>query len=166
MNIRMLEEKDAEPYRSLRLAALKESPEAFLMTYDEEIRKEDPIANIAARLGKSDVFTFGAFVGEELAAVTTLELESPIKISHKGNILAMYVAKDHRGTRLGQKLLEAVMEKVKERGLEQLQLSVIEENISARRLYESVGFQTYSIEKQAFKLGERYWNEYNMVKFL
>jgi hypothetical protein len=45
--IRPLSESDAKPFWGLRLRALKDNPDAFGASYEEE--KETPIENIASR---------------------------------------------------------------------------------------------------------------------
>jgi RimJ/RimL family protein N-acetyltransferase len=50
--------------------------------------------------------------------------------------------------------------------VEALQLSVVSENEAARRLYGSLGFAEYGLEKRALKQDGRYYDEVLMVKFL
>jgi hypothetical protein len=49
--------------------------------------------------------------------------------------------------------------------VEQVQLLVVTDNERARRLYVSEGFVIYGLERRALKLGERYLDEYLMVRF-
>jgi RimJ/RimL family protein N-acetyltransferase len=50
--------------------------------------------------------------------------------------------------------------------LEQLYLTVVIPNDAARQLYRSCGFVSYGIEERALKLGDRYWDEALMIRFL
>jgi RimJ/RimL family protein N-acetyltransferase len=43
--------------------------------------------------------------------------------------------------------------------VELIQLSVVKENQSARRLYESAGFLEFGVEKNASKYGDEYYDE-------
>jgi ribosomal protein S18 acetylase RimI-like enzyme len=51
-------------------------------------------------------------------------------------------------------------------GLEQLQLSVVTTQAAAVHLYQSRGFQTYGLEREALRDGDSYVDEYHMVLFL
>ena len=50
--------------------------------------------------------------------------------------------------------------------VDQVLLQVVSDNGRAVRLYESEGFVSYGLERRALKLGERYLDEYMMVRFL
>ena len=50
--------------------------------------------------------------------------------------------------------------------VEILQLDVVSENEAARRLYASLGFVEYGIERKALKQGGRYYDEVLMAKDL
>lgn len=43
--------------------------------------------------------------------------------------------------------------------MEQLNLSVMSDNLAAKRLYASVGFELYGVERRALKHGGRYFDE-------
>ncbi|HEX7200380.1 MAG TPA: hypothetical protein VF213_12925 [Dongiaceae bacterium] len=49
---------------------------------------------------------------------------------------------------------------------DQVLLQVVSDNHRAIRLYESEGFVSYGLERRAMKEGERYLDEYLMVRFL
>ncbi len=54
ITVRSLGEDDWQDYRSVRLAALRESPEAFVATVDEEEAFDDePLARADAAVGPS-----------------------------------------------------------------------------------------------------------------
>ncbi|WP_248278574.1 hypothetical protein [Bacillus sp. DNRA2] len=61
MYIRLLTASDAELYWNLRLQALKQSPESFLITYDEELQQENPINKYAETLQNENRYTYGVF---------------------------------------------------------------------------------------------------------
>ena len=71
-----------------------------------------------------------------------------------------------RGTlALPAALVDAVLAYARGRVI-QVQLVVGEENIRARRLYESRGFKSYGLAPRALKLGDRYLDEQLMVRYL
>lgn len=166
MNIRLLTPSDAEEYCNLRLEALQQNPESFLMTYNEEFEKGNPIIKYTEELRNKDRVTYGAFKNKKLLGVGTLQLEQPIKIRHKANILAMYVSESGRGLGIGRRLMTDMIQKAKSLRLDQLQLTVITDNERAKHLYSNIGFTVYGIEKKAVKLNERYWDQEHMVLFL
>ena len=52
----------------------------------------------------------------------------------------LYVVPDLRGNGLGRALLEAAMETARGEGAEQMELGTSEDDVAARKLYESAGF--------------------------
>lgn len=52
----------------------------------------------------------------------------------------IYVVPDLRGNGLGRALLEAAMETARGEGAEQMELGTTEDDVAARKLYESAGF--------------------------
>ncbi len=165
MEIRRLEPDDAEQYRALRLEALKNNPEAFLTTYDEAVARKNAVKETAERLKAGENDTYGAFIEGKLAGMVTLSSETSGKMKHKGYIFAMYVSPIARRKGAGKALLSKAISRAKERGLEQLNLAVVQENKAAKGLYESAGFETYGVEKHAMKSGDKYWNEELMCLF-
>lgn len=165
--IRILNKQDAKNYWELRLQALQTNPEAFATTYEEAIKRENPIEATARNLDSESSYSFGAFdENNELIGVVTLLLSQVMVFKHKGSIMAMYVDPSKRGNGYAKQLLQAVMEHGKELGLEQLQLTVVSTNDAAKRLYSSLDFRTYGLEKRALKVGDTYSDEEYMVRFL
>ena len=48
--IRLLTKADAKQYWELRLQALQVNPEAFVTTYEEAVRQENPLERVASNL--------------------------------------------------------------------------------------------------------------------
>lgn len=48
-------------------------------------------------------------------------------------------------------------------GLEQIKLTVVSENHPAKKLYKSLGFEVYGIERNALKFNGQYYDEDLMV---
>jgi ribosomal protein S18 acetylase RimI-like enzyme len=165
MKIRILEPKDAVIYQKIRLKALKAHPEAFATSYEEE--KDFPLERIESRLNEAHSFTFGAFAENNLIGVVTLIVETRIKIKHRANIAAMYVDSEKRKSGIGRGLMAEAINKAKGiKGVEQIYLSVTSSNEPARKLYETLGFKTYGIEKRALKVENLYFDDELMVLFL
>jgi ribosomal protein S18 acetylase RimI-like enzyme len=149
---------DASRYRKIRLAGLKDSPEAFGSTFETESRK--PLSSFAERLGSAVVF--GAFRDTELLGIAAFAFRGGAKEAHKGLLWGMYVRPDVRKAGLGRRLVEAVIDFARQH-VEILQLSVVSDNEPARRLYARLGFVEYGLEKNSLKHGETYYDEILMA---
>jgi ribosomal protein S18 acetylase RimI-like enzyme len=165
LQIRRLESNHAAIYRSLRLEALQGHPEAFGSSYEEE--KEFPSETFENRLKEQNSFTFGAFENEKLIGVVTLVLEKKNKLKHRANIVAMYVDPEKRRYGIGKSLMLEAINKAKTiEGIEQIYLVVTSINEPAKKLYYSLGFETYGKDKRALKIENKYFDDELMVLFI
>jgi ribosomal protein S18 acetylase RimI-like enzyme len=90
--------------------------------------------------------------------------ESSPKTAHKGNVYGMFVEPEIQGRGLGKSLLLELIRKAKNcNGLEQINLTVVSNNEPAKKLYKSIGFQVYGVEKNALKFSGEYFDEDLMV---
>ncbi|MEW5570211.1 GNAT family N-acetyltransferase [Rossellomorea marisflavi] len=166
MTISILNEHDAEAYQELRLQALQTNPEAFGSTYEREAAF--PLSFVQERLTPSEgKFTMGAWVDGDLVGMATFVRETSPKMAHKGNIFGMFVSPDMRGKAVGRSLLEELLQHIKGfDGLEQINLTVVSDNDPAKRLYTSLGFTVFGVEKHGLKFDGCYYDEDWMVKRL
>ena len=161
ITIRRLSPEDAALFREIRLEGLRRDPDAFTSTFEDESAK--PPAFFAGRLAASSVF--GAFRGAELLGVAGFYVQPGPKHGHKGTLWGMYVRPQARGAGVGGRLVGAVIEHARTR-VELLQLTVISDNLAARRLYERLGFAAYGLEKRAAKYRGIYHDDVLMAKML
>lgn len=159
VGVRRLPPADAALYREIRLEALRQNPEAFGSTFEAE--SVQPLTWFADRLVAAAVF--GAFAGSELLGIAGFFNQQGRKQAHKGTLWTMYVRSAARNAGVGRRLAEAVIDHAR-RHVELIQLSVVSGNKPARRLYASLGFVEYGIEKNALKQDGRYWDEVLMAK--
>lgn len=165
MQIRVLDSNDAVNYKKIRLEALKMNPESFSSSYEEE--KDYPLERYESRLKGEESLTFGAFDQEQLVGVVTLIFEMKNKLKHRANIAAMYVNSENRKQGIGKGLMAKAINKAKTMdGIEQIYLGVVSTNEAAKKLYHSLGFETYGIDKRAFKFEDTYFDDELMVLFL
>jgi RimJ/RimL family protein N-acetyltransferase len=148
---------DAALYRDIRLEALRANPEAFGSTF--EIENALSLSWFFDRLGTSTVF--GAFSNTGLVGIAGFEIQQGQKRAHKGELWGP----DARGTGIGRRLVEAVLDLARQR-VELIQLAVVQDNEQARRLYASLGFLEYGLEKNALKQDGRYYDDVLMAKDL
>ncbi len=164
MNIRILNESDAQQYQELRLTGLKTNPEAFGSTYERESKFS--LETVIDRIRPtSDKFVLGAFNEFGLLhGIVALVRETGMKTTHKANVFGMYISKEKRGKGIGKTLMYELIEIARKiEGLEQLKLSVVSDNEPAKKLYNSIGFKTYGIEPNALKFIGEYYDEDLMV---
>lgn len=148
MEIRPLTESDAAEYHALRLRALREHPDAFTSSFEEDSTK--PVTWAQARLARSSDaphnFVLGAFVDGRLVGILGLSIDARRKIQHKAHVFGMYVAPEQAGRGVGKELLGACIRQAQRiPGLEQLQLTVTESNAGAKSLYEKAGFRSFGL---------------------
>jgi ribosomal protein S18 acetylase RimI-like enzyme len=151
MNIRRLKPADALLYRALRLRALREHPDAFTSSYEDDAMQ--PLEATAARL-QAHAF-WGAYEAAELYGFVGLEREPRAKNHHKATVVGMYVAPAITGQGVGRALLQALLAHARSQGVESLVLTVTEGNAQACRLYEGLGFRSFGVEPDAIRLAGR-----------
>lgn len=153
MDIRRLTPADADAYRALRLRALRDHPEAFTSSWEEDCAK--PPADSAARLASPQQRHWGAFDGATLQGIVGLELLPRAKERHKGHVVGMYVAPECAGKGVGKALLAAVLAAAEDLGLSDLVLTLSEGNAAALRLYQAAGFVAFGTEPRAIRVDGR-----------
>lgn len=146
--IRLLRPADAADYRPLRLQALRDHPEAFGASHEDEAARS--LDMTARRLDGGPLnCVFGAFAGENLIGTAGFIVpdRSP-KSRHKGLLVGVHVAPARRGHGLGRALVTAVIDHARAHVV-LLQAAVGVANAPALRLYESLGFRHYGREDKA-----------------
>ena len=157
-DLRRLALEDAALYRDIRLEALANSPDAFASTV--EMERERPLDWFATRL--ADSYVLGAFSGSLLAGIAGFYVQPGPKHAHKGILWGMYVRPDFRSAGIGRVLVEAIVDHARLH-VELLQLFVVSDNLPARRLYQSLGFVEYGIERHATKYRGQYHDDVLMA---
>jgi ribosomal protein S18 acetylase RimI-like enzyme len=151
MQIRRLEISDAPVYRELRLRGLREHPDAFTSSFEEENVRS--AAETEKRLSPtSDTVMWGAFVEGTLAGVVGMTRETRLKNRHKATLVAMYVAPEYGGQGLGLALVQTVIQAAKASDIELLVLTVTDTNRQAAALYARAGFASFGVEPDAIRV--------------
>jgi len=151
MQIRRLEISDAPVYRELRLRGLRDHPDAFTSSFEEESLRSP--ADTEKRLAAtSDTVMWGAFVEGTLAGVVGMTRETRLKNRHKATLVAMYVAPEYGGQGLGLALVQTVIQAAKTAEVELLILTVTDTNRQAAALYTRAGFASFGVEPDAIRV--------------
>ena len=163
--IRRLGSDDAAAYQALRLRALREHPEAFTSSFEEELGR--PLTWAQARLRPDsqrphDVF-LGAFQGAVLLGMVGLQGRYRPKERHNATVVGMYVAPEAAGTGLGRRLMQALLDDARALpALARLDLTVTEGNAAAQGLYTRFGFTVFGIQPDAIRVDGRAWAKVHM----
>jgi RimJ/RimL family protein N-acetyltransferase len=131
--VRLLDVGDWQLYRSLRLTALTDAPEAFGSTLDRETAFGEEVwrQRLAAR---------NTFVAEIDGRPCGLVAVIPAG-RDTAELVGMWVGPDAQGSGAGDLLVRAVLAWADERGLSEVRLWVAEGNHRAERLYARNGFR-------------------------
>ncbi len=160
---RKLRPGEAPMYRAMRLASLQRYPESFGYTHEEEAGISRLPFETAIDNATPDRFVIGAFAGSRLVGLAGFSRYDRAKARHRGQISQVYVDPGSQGRSVGAALMRALLDAAFDvTGIEQLDLSLVTTNLAAQRLYERLGFETFGIQENFFKLGERTWNQRHM----
>ena len=157
---RKLKPTEARDFRRVRLECLQNFPDSFGTLYEDEVEKPKLYFEDLIEQDTPDVFFFSAFAGERLIGIAGFVRGNRTKTRHRGEIVSMYVNPDFHGQKVGENLLRALVKAAFElEGVEQIHLTVVADNAAAARLYERIGFETFGMQENYFKSGEKYWNQ-------
>jgi RimJ/RimL family protein N-acetyltransferase len=156
MLIRPLTPDDAELYRELRLAALREHPLAYVTDYREESAL--PIEEMRKRLAGATSVTFGSF-DERLIGIATLLWTTRLRQRFRATVVGMFVLPAFRRQGLATELLRACIERARAMPeVEEVCLCITVGNDAARAAYVKFGFQPDYVEPRYFKHAGAYYD--------
>jgi ribosomal protein S18 acetylase RimI-like enzyme len=149
-------------YRTARLTALHDHPEAYSSSWEEE-REYDDAVFLSRLQPEPPSVTLGAFRGKALGAMAGLVVSQHLKTRHTGTIVAVYVDPTHRRHGLGRAVIEALLEASRAAGLLTVCLTVSVGNVGARRLYTGLGFVPCGLMRRTLRVGNRFVDEEHMA---
>lgn len=163
MDIRKLEEKDAKEFSELivNMYSHLDNLEWFTpMPYD--------LDNVKGMISNPRFYIIGAFINDKLVGVSSLDYKcgkligkinfpsecDTNKLVEIGFNLVHY---DYRGNKIMQKLIDFLLEKIKNDGFEWASTKVHEDNIASNKSCENKGFKkwrryTKAVNKQEFEM--------------
>jgi ribosomal protein S18 acetylase RimI-like enzyme len=165
MEIRLLDRRDAPAYRALRLQALRDSPQAFSASHEDETGRS--VEEVAARIAPAadgSLCVLGIFDDGALAGFVALIHPQRQKLRHGAELAGMYVAPAARRRGLGAALLRAAIARARSiDGVRQLGLSVNATNTAAKALYRSAGFVAWGVRPQALQVDGAFHDEEHLL---
>lgn len=167
MSVRRLGPSDAPAFVELRLAGLRERPDAFGSSPETDVANDLARVRTLLAPGLEDAI-FGAFESAggdpTLVGVVGLHRSTGPKSRHHAVAWGMYVAPHARGHGYGAVLLDALVAHARSLpGLDWLRLSVSAHNTPARALYQARGFEPWGLERDALRVADEPVDELHMV---
>jgi len=164
VDIRPLTASDAEAFQRLRLAGLRECPEAFASSYEEE--RDISLEELSGRLvPEATHCVLGAFRDAQLVGILGFQCESKRKTAHKAFIWGMYVTPAQRRKGIGRRLLATALEMADSLpSIQLVTITVNSSNVPAVALYENIGFKTYGVEPGALLVNGQLYDETQMFQ--
>jgi ribosomal protein S18 acetylase RimI-like enzyme len=158
MIIREITQEDAEAVRELRLFALQDTPHAFGMDYETQVKM--PAEEWRARCIPTPTnATFVWEVDGRLLGMARIGSDGRPKTGHVGMITGVFVHPEARGHDVGKRLIWACLEWAKARGLARVTLSVAAVNTAAIRVYIACGFSVYGVDPDVIRIGSDSYDE-------
>ena len=136
MTVEQMRPDDWERVRAVRLRALGDAPDAFGATLEQEQAR--PPESWRTRLASAQAATFVATCqGEDVGFAMGAEYHGRDRAA---GLFGMWTAPDRRGCGVATELVEAVINWARSASYERVSLDVADDNTSAVRLYERMGF--------------------------
>ncbi|MGA8045474.1 MAG: GNAT family N-acetyltransferase [Dermatophilaceae bacterium] len=136
ITVRELTEEEWDQYRSVRLAALQESPEAFVASYDEEADFDEEFWRLRMRRSQR---LLAEFDGEPVGIASVGEVDTDDGC--QGELFGLWVSPALRGKGIATKLVSAGAKNASEQGHSHLFYWVGTDNGRAVAFASGFGFR-------------------------
>ncbi|TLM72533.1 GNAT family N-acetyltransferase [Microbulbifer harenosus] len=135
MSIVPITEKDWQDLKNIRLESLRDSPDAFGITYKEamEISEEKWKSIASGELGLK--FFLARSEKENIGVVGAAQIDG------KCELVSMWVKPEKRSDGVGVSLVKELLDYAKSNGFTSVVLSVSSRNEAAFNLYSKIGFK-------------------------
>lgn len=152
-----------QEYRAIRLESLKNDPQAYLATYEDNLKKTDQewIERLSYK-HPADMKLGLECAGKLVGLIGSFWTDEDPKAAF---IYQVYIDKAHRGKGLAKILLTEILDylsKVSE--ISAIKLSVVASQLPAHRSYLKAGFREVGRKKDEVLFEGKYWDEIEMEK--
>ena len=152
ISIRRLIPTDLAAYRQIRLESLKNDPDNYGSTFEEESKSPKLVFEKYILEQTPGNRMFGAFDGDTLVGISGFFGDTRQRVLHRAKVTQVYLDPSYRGHGIAKRLLTHLIEEAfKIESLESLQLEAVDSNKTAVGLYESLGFVSYGRFENYFK---------------
>lgn len=166
-DIRRLKLTDSENFFNLRLESLKNAPYYFLSSYEDEKKSGHEFYETILKREDPENIIFGAFINDQLAGIVGIYQSTYPRLKHKATLWGTYVTPEKRQMGLAKKLIEIAISHARDQmKCAVINLSVGNDNISAIKLYEILGFKKWGTEPRSILIDEKYFDEDHMYVFI
>jgi len=131
--------EDVDLFRSIRLQALKESPDSFGSTYADAIKREVQLWKEQLLSSVDGVLRNKQFAFSDKVCIGIGALYRQ-KEAVSGDIIMMWISPKFRGSEAGTLIVDNLLTWAVEIGLTDVQLTVTDTNKRAMAFYEKFGF--------------------------
>lgn len=143
---------------SLRKATLADLPK--LLEFEQALIQVERPMDVTIKEGQISYYDIAAFIKDSMTQVLVIDFKGEIVASGyaqikkdrhylkhdlQGYLGFMYVSEDHRGKGLNKRLIDELMLWCKNKGVHEIRLAVYQDNPSAIKAYEKVGFEKHLI---------------------
>jgi ribosomal protein S18 acetylase RimI-like enzyme len=140
VNVRRLRPDEGRRLKEVRLAALKDSPDAFSSKLaDETLHNDEWWTGKAATASNDETAILVAEDGDRWAGMIGLFPDPAVEDAL--HVWGMWVAPAYRGRKVGAALLDGALEVARQTSAASVRLHVVVTNESATLLYERRGFK-------------------------
>ncbi len=159
--------EDAEEFANCFNQIKKETKFLTIGEEDEDYTIESEIKFIQGfQNSTTNVCLIALYNGKNVGNTSIISIGKHSRSKHRVSF-GICILKEFWGKGVAGKLMSEIINIAKDLGYEQIELGVVENNISAYNLYKSFGFKEQGIKEKALKYADgTYANEIFMTKFL
>ncbi len=142
IDVRAIQADEGPLLRSVRLAALTNTPNAFLETFDELAADPDDVwaARAASSTGEGDALIMLALEAGRPVGMAGVGREIGQRRRHRATLWGVWLDPAHRGRGVGRQLVTAALDWARERDVRAVYLEVVENEDPSWSLYGRLGF--------------------------
>jgi RimJ/RimL family protein N-acetyltransferase len=166
-DIRRLKLTDSEKFFNLRLESLQNAPYYFLSSYEDEKKSGPEFYEAILKREHAENIIFGAFINDQLVGIVGVYQSTYPRLKHKATLWGTYVAPEKRKMGIAKKLIQLAISHARDQmKCAVINLTVGNDNLSAKRLYEILGFKKWGTEPRSILIDENYFDEDHMYLFI
>lgn len=152
---------DYVEYRRVRLESLRQYPDCFGSTYEEEFHLNSLKLDRSIKEADDYNFAMGAFTQDKkLIGLCGLITDMRVKTRHRSEIIHVFVDRQYGNQGVGKKLLQLTIDKAfHTEETKMIMLGVVHTNNNAVKLYKQLDFTEYGKLEKYFKSGDKYFTQ-------